>query len=180
MSNVNLSAARRFRWLSVAERGSLTLVAVAAGGPAAAKQRVVINGSLEITRGGAGGTFKFVPLTTGALKRDSGTFTARGNLSKRVIRRNGQTVSVAVGTDSYVGANGTLNVSVRSELAAAGRNYFIETGTWRVTSGTGAYEGYQGGGAYASAGTSDLDGDELILPPTGKTFFREEGYLTKG
>jgi hypothetical protein len=145
---------------------AVTLVAVAAGGSTAAKQRVAIDG--KFTPGADSGTFTFVPLTAGALKGDSGKFTGTGNLDPSVVRSNGQRVTVIVGTDSYVGVNGTLGVSQRLVSVAAGRNYNAVTGTWKVISGTGAYEGYKGGGTFAAAQI-----------PSGPLFFREEGYLTK-
>ena len=52
----------------VALAAAVTLTAVAAAGPDAAKQRVAINMKLSPQ-----GTFVLTPLQTGALKRDSGT-----------------------------------------------------------------------------------------------------------
>lgn len=167
---LNLIAATRER--SVMVRAVLivvavavTLVAAASGGSFAAKQRMAIDGKFSPSTGS--GTFKIVPLTSGALKADSGAFTGTGTISKAVIR-GGQTVTVIVGTDSYVGAKGTLNVSQRLVSVAAGRNHNVVTGAWKVVSGTGAYEGYEGGGTFAAAQI-----------PSGPLLFREEGNVAK-
>lgn len=77
-------------------------------------------------------------------------------------------MTVIVGTDTYVGVNGTLHVSQQLESVAAGRSHEVVTGTWKVVSGTGEYEGYRGGGTFAAVGI-----------PSGQLLFREEGYLTK-
>jgi hypothetical protein len=156
------------RTVLIAAVAALTLVGVASGGSTATKQRVAIDGTFHT--GSESGTFKIVSLTAGALKKDSGKFTSTGNFGNPYVRKNGQEVTVLGGMDSYVGANGTLTVSQRLELVDAGKSYQVVTGTWSVVSGTGAYEGYQGGGTFAAAGA-----------PSGATiFFREEGYVTKG
>ena len=145
----------------------VTLVAVASGGAAASKQRVAIDGKFIL--GSETGTFKLISLSGGALKADSGAFTGSGNLSQPVVRKNGQEVTLISGTDTYTGKNGTLIVAQRVEGVAAGRGYSIDTGTWKVVSGTGAYAGYTGGGTFAAAAT----------PSNLALFFREEGYLVK-
>jgi hypothetical protein len=156
------------RTVLIAAVAALTLVGVASGGSTASKQRVAIDGTFHA--GSNSGTFKVISLTAGALKKDAGKFTGTGNFGNPFVRKNGQEVTTIGGLDSYVGANGTLNVAQRIEQVGAGRNYTIATGTWSVVSGTGAYEGYRGGGSFAAAGT-----------PSGTTiFFRQEGYLTKG
>lgn len=146
---------------------SITLVGVASGGPTATKQRVAIDGKFDINA--ESGTFKIILLTAGALKADSGKFTGTGNIGSPVVRKNGQEVTTITGTDAYAGAKGTLNVAQRLDSVAAGRGYGVVTGTWVVASGTGAYEGYTGGGTFSA----------VELPSGAALFFREEGYLTK-
>jgi hypothetical protein len=145
----------------------VTLVGVASGGAAATKQRVAIDGKWNHSTGT--GTFKLVALSGGALKGESGKFTGGGQGPRSVVRKNGQEVRFIKAVDTYTGANGTLTVSQRIEIVSAGRGYAINTGTWRVVSGTGAYKGYGGGGTFAAAAP----------PPGTALFFREEGYLTK-
>jgi hypothetical protein len=150
----------------VAVIAALTLVGVASGRSTAAKQRVAIEGKFSFAP--ENGTFKLVPLGGGTLKRDSGKFKGTGNISPSFVRKNGQEVTVITGTDTYQGAKGTLVVSQIIEAAKAGGNYDINTGTWRVIKGTGAYEGYAGGGTFTAVGL-----------PNGTLLFREEGYLAK-
>lgn len=164
-----LRGARGGRWLALAVPvvAAVTVVAVAAGGSTAAKQRVAIDGKLA---GDYTGPFKFMPLTAGALKADSGKAGgSTGDVGPTTVRSNGQSVNTLGGEFSYEGANGTLNVSQRLVAVAAGRNHNVLTGTWKVIGSTGVYAGYKGGGTVATV--------EL---PSGVWLFREEGYLTKG
>ena len=139
-----------------------TVVAVAAGGSTTAKLRVTFDG----TSSGPQGKFKLFP--AGALRGDSGTVIS-GQLPTpgRMILK-GQDVQTFTNTDTYKGAHGDLTVSVSAQQVAA-PPYNIYTGTWKLISGTGAYEGYKGGGPFAA-----------VEAPTGKVSFREQGYLTKG
>jgi hypothetical protein len=155
------------RTVLIAAVVTVTLVAVASGGSTATKQRVAIDGKFNTSN--ETGTFKIIPLTTGALKADSGKFTGTGNFGSPVVRKNGQEVTVIGGTDAYAGAQGTLNVAQRLTSVAAGRGYGVVTGTWVVVSSTGVYEGYTGGGTFSG----------VELPSGAALLFREEGYLTK-
>ncbi len=147
---------------------AVTLVGVASGGTTAAtKQRVAIDGRFNWNTNT--GTFRIIPLTTGALKADSGKFTGTGNFGNAAVRKNGQEVTAIGGSDAYAGAKGTLNVAQRLESVAAGRGYGVITGTWVVVRSTGVYEGYTGGGTFTA-----------VEPPSGEALlFREEGYITK-
>jgi hypothetical protein len=155
------------RTVLIATVVSVTLAGVASGGSTATKQRVAIDGKFSTSSGT--GTFKIIPLTSGALKADSGKFTGTGNIGQPVVRKNGQEVTVIGGTDGYAGAKGTLNVAQRLDSVAAGRDYGVVTGTWVVVTSTGAYAGYKGGGTFSAVQT----------PSGAVLFFREEGYLTK-
>ena len=164
-----LRGARGGRWLALAVPvvAAVTVVAVAAGGSTAAKQRVAIDGK---SKPSFDGTFTFVPLTAGALKADSGKSSgSTAEPGPTIVRSNGQSANRYGGQWSYAGANGTLNVSARLVAVAAGRNHNVITGTWKVLGSTGVYDGYKGGGTYVAV--------EL---PSGAWLFREEGYLTKG
>ena len=145
----------------------VTLVGVASGGATATKQRVAIDGKFSPNE--EKGTFKLIALSGGTLKGESGTLTGQGRIAAPVVRKNGQEFTAVTGSDTYKSASGTLTVSQRIEIVEAGRGYYVNTGTWKVVSGTGAYEGYVGGGTFVAA-----------EPPNGGVlFFREEGYLTK-
>ena len=162
---------RLFASAGVVVAVAITAVSVASGGPSATKQRVAIEAKLVVVRDGvAPVTFKLIPLSSGDLQADSGKFSAMGSLGKPKIDKNGQTVSVITGSDTYVGANGTLKVAQRTERTQAAQNYFVDTGTWKVISGTGVYQGYRGGGGYTA----------VLVAAKGTYLLREEGYLSNG
>jgi hypothetical protein len=76
-------------------------------------------------------------------------------------------VTPLTGADSHTGRNGTFRLVQRVEGVQAARGWACDTGTWRFTRGTGAYEGVTGRGAFTAVG-----------PPTGVLYAREEGYVT--
>lgn len=143
----------------------VAVVGVASGGPAAAKQRIAIKGSFG--RYTDVGKFTLVPLSAGELKKDSGKSAATANFGDPIVR-NGQTVTVATGTDNYETKTGSLYVALRIEIVDAGGSYRVATGTWTVLNSTGIYAGYRGGGTFTS-----------VEPPRGPGVFRDEGYLSK-
>ena len=81
----------------VALAAAVTLTAVAAAGPDAAKQRVVITSGASQTTQVA--PFVLTPLQAGALKRDSGTLTA--SASGRTVMRDGQRIDIYVNVGTY-------------------------------------------------------------------------------
>jgi len=148
----------------VAFAAAVTLAAVAAAGPDAAKQRVVITtqaaGTTEVS------PFVLTPLQAGALKPDSGTLTAAFS-PEHVVMREGQQVSIYDGPATFKGKRGTLVVRYRSEWVDAGNGYHVSIDTWRVVRGTGQYAGVTGGGR---GGSVYLD--------RGPWSTRDEGFLT--
>ena len=129
--------------LYVALAAAVTLTAVAAAGPSAAKQRVAItsNGVLNAT---AFGTFAFTPLQDGALQRDTGTETS--TWSEHVVMRDGQQVTVQNYVTTREGKRGSFVVRSRMEYVDAGNGYLAGTNTWKFVRGTGQYAQMAGGG----------------------------------
>ncbi len=148
----------------VALVAAIMLTSVAAAGPEAAKQRVVItSGASQPTQVGA--PFVLTPLRAGALKRDSGTLTA--SASGRTVMRDGQRIEIYVNVGTYKGKLGNLVTRHRTEYVDGGNGYHVGTGTWTVVRGTGQYAQITGGGR---SGTVWLD--------RGPWSFRSEGFLT--
>ena len=130
-----------------------TLASVAAAGRDATKQRVAINAKVRPE-----GTFVLAPLRPGAIRRDSGTFSAAGGSGRTVIR-NGQEVLIYTNTWKLAGKRGSLTIREQIEWVSIGRDGnrdgqddTVATGTWKVVRGTGAYAGIAGGGGNGHAG----------------------------
>jgi len=137
---------------------AVTLAAVAAGGPLAAKQRVAIQGK------GVNG-FVLTPLTAGALKADTGTGTFCC-FTSQVITRDGQRIEITDPRLTLAGRRGTLVTSNRVEWLDVPGGYQLFTGTWKVIRGTGDYARLAGGGRVAG-----------IQLPNGDINWRREGLL---
>jgi hypothetical protein len=146
----------------VALVAAVTLAAVAAAGPDAAKQRVVITSGASQTTQVA--PFVLTPQQAGVLKRDSGTLTATA--SGRTVMRDGQRIEIYVNVGTYKGKLGTLVTRHRTEYVEGGNGYHVGIGTWMVVRGTGQYAQITGGGR---SGTVWLD--------RGPWSFRSEGVL---
>jgi len=133
---------------------AVTLTAVAAAGPEAAKQRVAI--TVTILPSGKG---VFTPLRAGALKRDSGAFRGSNPPSTpadKTVVREGQTVEIYHNVWTFAGKGGSLVIRERTEAVELGQdldhNAFtdgIGVGTWKVVRGTGDYAGIAGAGRSA-------------------------------
>ena len=149
----------------VALVAAVTLTSVAAAGPSAAKQRVMI--TTQATHTTSVSPQVFTPLDAGALKPDSGTLTGPVSNGREVIR-DGQSVSINDGVTTFKGKRGTLVTRYRSEWVEAGNGYHIATDTWKVVRGTGQYAGATGGGRGAS----------VWLERNDHWSSRDEGFLT--
>jgi hypothetical protein len=147
----------------VALVAAVTLTSVAAAGPDAAKQRVVITSQASQTTQVS--PFVLTPLQAGALKRDSGTQTA-GSSSGRTVMREGQRVEIYDSVGTLKGKLGSLVIRYRTEYVDGGSGYHVGTGTWKVVRGTGQYAQITGGGR---SGTVVLD--------RGPWSSRVEGFL---
>lgn len=146
---------------------AVTIASVASGGPSATKQRIAIDGRLVLAANK--GTWTLIPLTSGPLKKDSGTINGGGVLKPPVISKNGQRVIVVIGKDVHTGKSGTFVVTQRVETVDAGHGWSAGHGTFTFKSGTGAYAGVTGGGAFIAASS----------PPGNVLYSRQEGYITK-
>ena len=136
---------------------AVTLATVAAAAPVAAKQRVAI----QIK----GASFVLTPLTSGAVKRDTGAV-AFCCWSSRHVVRDGQAIDINTPQMTLTDKHGTLVARNRIEWVDLPDGWAVFTGTWKVVRGTGAYAGLSGGGR--GAGTAPASGD-------GKSQF--EGFL---
>jgi hypothetical protein len=143
-----------------------SIVSVASASPSAARQRIAIDAKSTITTGKT--TFVLTSLSGGELESDVGRGLNSGSPKSSVLKRNGQSVTPVVFTEALTGKNGTLTIVGRVESASAGNSFLADNGTWTLTSGTGAYAGYTGGGGVA-----------LVMTPNGRLFYRVEGYVNK-
>ena len=142
---------------------AVTLVAVAAAGPVAAKQRIAIQGQ-RTTAGRDAGVL--IPLTTGALGRDSGTLTACC-WSERSVVRDGQSIDINDPELTFTLKQGTLVTRNRIEWIDIGNGYAVGTHTWKVVRGTGDYAHVAGRGRGA-----------VVELPSGALKWRFEGFLS--
>ena len=147
---------------------AVTLTAIAAAGPDAAKQRVAIS-----MKDLANGTFVLTPLQAGTLKRDSGTVSVVYS-DEPAVMRNGQKVYIYRNTYTFKGKLGNLSIRERNEWVdvsnenAPGFDFRpgVGIGTWKVVGGTGRYARIAGGGRSAHAGMG------------AQWLARQEGFLT--
>jgi hypothetical protein len=107
-------------------------------------------------------TFKgrFRLLLDGVLK-DSGTSIVRPNQQGVLRIVDGQTQVPVSGQNNLTSTKGALSFSLTG-VSIAIRNldptkgaFGVEYGTWKITSGSGIYKGWTGGGRWANASTPD-------------------------
>lgn len=150
---------RKLTAVAVLAATAVTLAAVAAAGPVAAKQRIVIE-----LKGGKE-SFVLTPLTSGAVKPDAGVATFCC-WSERHIMRDGQAIDVNDPQMTLTGKRGTLVARNRIEWVDLPDGWAAFTGTWKVIRATGDYAGLSGGGRGAGL---------MLSNGTGKSRF--EGFL---
>ena len=63
--------------------------------------------------------------------------------------RDGQSSEIDNPLKTYYGKKGTFTMRLVIEWIEAGNDYSIGTGTWKIVSGTGAYEHLEGNGHIA-------------------------------
>ena len=140
---------------------AVTLAAVAAAGPVAAKQRIAID-----LKYGTNESFVLTPLTSGTVKRDAGAATFCC-WSSRGITRDGESIDLNNPQMTLTGRQGTIVARNRIGWIDIPDGWAVFTGTWTVVRGTGAYAGLSGGGR--GAGIQLANGN-------GKSRF--EGFLS--
>lgn len=145
---------------------AVTLVSTAAGSPDGARQRVTITTQAPKTTSVS--PFVLTPMQTGPIKPDSGRVIADPPTTDRTVMRDGQDVSVYVGTSTWKGKLGSLVIRTRAEWSEAGNGYNASTETWKVVRGTGQYAGITGGGR----------GTSVWFEPNDHWSSRFQGFLT--
>ena len=110
-------------------------------GTSAGKFRVVIedSGSVSSFQG------RFV------LYAPAGTDSGSSALSVHIgpVRyRGGQRYEIHSGVDTVHGKKGDLKLSFSGPSVNAGPSLYIEYGTWRISSASGIYKGWKGGGTW--------------------------------
>ena len=142
---------------------AIILTSVAAAGPEATKQRVVINMKIYPQK-----TFVLLPLDAGPLDTDKGTISSNWtSIPGRDVMRDGQKVTIYDGAvTTFTGRRGTLTIRDRNEWVDVGNNDQIGISSWKVVRGTGQYAGIvgQGRGGHAGLGSP--------------WYARYEGFLT--
>jgi hypothetical protein len=139
------------------------LSAVAAASPAITRQRIMIT-----SRGANADRFVLVPLTAGAVARDSGSISACcwGN---RSTVRDGQSIDIGNPLLTFVGRHGLFAYRAVMEWVDAGNGWAVGTGSWKIVagSGTGVYRHLEGTGRAA-----------VTLKPGGAVVsFQAEGFV---
>lgn len=137
---------------------AVTLASVAAAGPVAAKQRVAIQVK--------GASFVLTPLTSGAVKADTGAFAACCWTSRHIMR-DGQAIDINDPRWTLTGKLGTIVGRNKMGFVDLPDGWAVFTGTWKVIRGTGAYAGLSGGGRVAG-----------VQFANGNTKAQHEGFLS--
>ena len=152
------------RWISAlvaagfAVAASISLATAATG----TKQRVAIIERVSLTGGKS--TFELIPLSPGPLVHDIGTVEPGGDFSG-FITRNGLRIQLGSGSDNLTGSKGTVRLTAQIEHVPIVGGYYVDSGTWNLSAGTGAYAGLSGGGRF-----------EAVVLPSGRILARNEGF----
>ena len=139
----------------VAFAAAVTLTSVAAAGPNAARQRVMITSQAAHTTQVS--PFVLTPLQAGAIKRDSGKLIGGSNATDRVVMREGQEVTIIDEVGTFKGKRGSFVTRTHAEWVDAGNGYNVASATWKVMRGTGQYAKITGGGRGASVWNERTD-----------------------
>ena len=138
------------------------LTGVAAANPAAAQQRIAIQGQRTAAGRDAG---VLIPLTSGALGRDSGTLTGCCWTERSVVR-DGQSIEINDPLLTFTLKQGTFVTRNRVEWIDVGNGYVNGIHTWKIVHVTGDYAHLVGHGRGAVVGL-----------PNGALKWRFEGLV---
>ena len=134
--------------------GLVALAAAAAGlataGSATRQQRV------EITFHSLAKTFDFVALTSGPIRRDSGTYSSCC-WTRRFFTRDGQSIEIDDPTVTMKGKRGTFIWHERLTFVDINNGYDVATGPWTIVRGTGAYAHLHGHGREAAVDKNNVE-----------------------
>ncbi len=144
--------------------GLCTSVVGAAGN--ATKQRIAIVERVSLAGGKS--TFELIPLSPGPLKHDSGTVEPNGDFSG-YITREGLRIQVGSGSDELTGKRGSFRLTGALEHVPIAGGYYVDTGRWSMSAGTGVYAGLVGGGRFVA-----------IVLPSSRVLSRQEGFVRAG
>ena len=146
--------------LALAVQGATA--SVSSRGTAASKLRVVIDEQAvyENTTGRLRDTF----VLKGAAVSDSGTIEGPPTSNSPVRARDGQYFYTLRGTNTLHGKKGKVMWSFDGIHVAAGDDFLVEYGTWRILAGTGTgmYKGWTGGGRWAGTVQMTATGDRSL------------------
>ena len=112
-----------------------------------------------------GAPFVLTPLTSGAIKPDTGTATFCC-WTERSIMRDGQAIDINDPQWTLTGKLGTIVGRSQIGFVDLPDGWAVFTGTWKVIRGTGAYAGLSGGGRVAGVALAN-----------GTTKAQFEGFL---
>jgi hypothetical protein len=124
-------------FVAVLVTGALTVGAV--DGTSAGKLRVVIEESGSVS------SFQGRFVLYAAASTDSGTSALQVQIGP-VRYRGGQRYEIHGGVDTMHGKKGGLKLTFSGPSVNAGPSLYIEYGTWRISSASGIYKGWKGGG----------------------------------
>jgi hypothetical protein len=154
----------------VALVAAIILTSVAAAGPEAARQRVVIDMKIYPQK-----TFVLTPMQGGSLQADTGKISSTWlSIRGREVMRDGEKVTIYKGAVvKLTGKRGTLTLRDRIEwfdlardASGDGEADGIGNSTWQVVRGTGQYSGIVGKGRGGHIGLGS------------PWYARYEGFLT--
>lgn len=137
---------------------------VASAGHSTALQRIAISFPKGTTD-----SFVLVPFASGPIKRDSGSMSACC-WGQRYFKQDGEAIEVDNPLATFVGKRGTFEWRAQVSFINSGSGYFVNTGTWKIVGGTGAYKHLTGHGRLAG-----------ITDPNDQSFtLHAEGLLSLG
>lgn len=127
----------------------VAFAAVAAGGTDSSKQRVRID-----VKGPDGNAFVLRPMSHGRVQHDSGSSSFCCWRSWHITRA-GARLEVTNPQVTLAGKQGTLTIRERIEWVGLPDDWSVQTGTWKVVDGIGAYAGLSGHGRITSVWTHE-------------------------